>query len=73
MRPRVIPAEVEQIMGHGKTRFGASMRPRVIPAEVDAVITAFRIVSPRFNEAAGHPRGSQVQYTADRTLIYQLQ
>ena len=60
MRPRVIPAEVARRRPFkGPLMARASMRPRVIPAEVGSVGGAGGRGHARFNEAAGHPRGSR--------------
>ena len=57
MRPRVFPAEDKT--DHRLTSSGrpASMRPRVFPAEDYSARRELAGRTPRFNEAAGIPRG----------------
>ena len=57
MRPRVFPAEDAMTRPFlSRQRREASMRPRVFPAE-DSTMALKRTPWPRFNEAAGIPRG----------------
>ena len=57
MRPRVFPAEDACVVRDRDARGRASMRPRVFPAEDMSVTFARAAWHPRFNEAAGIPRG----------------
>ena len=66
MRPRVFPAEDRHERSQGTHDRRASMRPRVFPAEdVDGDQLA-DLVSTRFNEAAGIPRGRRRHRPAAR-------
>ena len=67
MRPRVFPAEDVGLPRHRYWRVAASMRPRVFPAEDDPQYTGRRSAAPRFNEAAGIPRGRPVTSPASST------
>ena len=57
MRPRVFPAEDAVMKLCKNCRHLASMRPRVFPAEDTRSFSSFSVILPRFNEAAGIPRG----------------
>ena len=56
MRPRVFPAEDPRHIRTIPQEPNASMRPRVFPAE-DSPPPGDARSPPRFNEAAGIPRG----------------
>ena len=57
MRPRVFPAEDPAVLVFPRVDQGASMRPRVFPAEDHPPVPRGAAGPPRFNEAAGIPRG----------------
>ena len=59
MRPRVFPAEDAAWFSVAYGMGEASMRPRVFPAEDNIVSCPAVGTLPRFNEAAGIPRGRQ--------------
>ena len=57
MRPRVFPAEDIDGVDVRSVQRDASMRPRVFPAEDRSWRRGEPPCAPRFNEAAGIPRG----------------
>ena len=57
MRPRVFPAEDVDVDSRVVGVAAASMRPRVFPAEDPQSLPSRAQEPPRFNEAAGIPRG----------------
>ena len=61
MRPRVFPAEDARNVKFLERAHAASMRPRVFPAEdLPRAGAGGQRPPPRFNEAAGIPRGRRV-------------
>ena len=68
MRPRVFPAEDGEVVVHELDLAVASMRPRVFPAEDAPCMAAGPGSSPRFNEAAGIPRGRRLIGAVKRVL-----
>ena len=61
MRPRVFPAEDAGRVGALPVERFASMRPRVFPAEDADERLPAPPLRPRFNEAAGIPRGRHAE------------
>ena len=73
MRPRVFPAEDQQLWRKVSAMLLASMRPRVFPAEDDIGTRRVCLLMPGFNEAAGIPRGRQRAFQSGGVIYIRLQ
>ena len=73
MRPRVFPAEDPRSKDSIPAHAGASMRPRVFPAEDVPEPLRKILYRPRFNEAAGIPRGRPIAPALERHPLGGLQ